>query len=59
MANSPEIHFLEEWLEEIRSKRPLSKLEVMQREMQTAIAREAYERAAELRDAIKAYHRPE
>ena len=54
-ANSPEISFLEEWLEEIRAKRPLSKLEIMQKEMQNAIAREAYERAAELRDAIKAY----
>ena len=45
--------FLDEWLEEVKSKRPLSKLEVMQREMQTAIAKELYERAAELRDAIK------
>ncbi|MGI8438351.1 MAG: UvrB/UvrC motif-containing protein, partial [Chthoniobacterales bacterium] len=50
---SSEIGFLEEWLEEVRSKRPLSKLEIMQREMEVAIARELYERAAELRDAIK------
>lgn len=50
---SSELAFLEEWLEEIRSKRPLSKLEIMQREMDAAIATEAYERAAELRDAIK------
>jgi len=28
-------------------------LEIMQREMETAIAKELYERAAELRDAIK------
>lgn len=55
MAQSPEISFLEEWLAEILSKRPLSKLEVMQREMENAIAREAYERAAELRDAINQY----
>ena len=54
---SQEIAFLEEWLGEIRSKRPLSKLEVMQKEMENAIAREAYERAAELRDAIKAYRK--
>ena len=54
VAHSPEISFLEEWLEEIKSKRPLSKLERLEREMQSAIAREAYERAAELRDAIKA-----
>lgn len=54
-AKSPEIAFLNEWLEEIGSKRPATKLEKMQREMERAIAVEAYERAAELRDAIKAY----
>ena len=50
---SSELAFLEEWLQEVSSKRPLSKLEIMQREMETAIAKELYERAAELRDAIK------
>lgn len=50
---SSEIAFLEEWLEEVSSKRPLSKLEIMQREMEGAIASELYERAAELRDAIR------
>jgi hypothetical protein len=50
---SSEIAFLEEWLEEVSAKRPLSKLEIMQREMEVAIASELYERAAELRDAIK------
>src|SRR6266513_884274 len=53
VSKSAEIAFLDEWLEEVRAKRPLSKLEVMQREMETAIAKELYERAAELRDAIK------
>lgn len=56
-GKSPEITFLEEWLEEVRAKRPLSKLETMQREMEKAIAMEAYERAAELRDEIKAYRK--
>lgn len=56
-ANSPELGFLSEWLEEVRAKQPLTKLEKMQREMDKAIAAEAYERAAELRDAIKAYGR--
>jgi len=51
VSKSSEIAFLDEWLEEVKAKRPLSKLEVMQREMQTAIAKELYERAAELRDA--------
>jgi hypothetical protein len=52
-ARSSEINFLNEWLQEVRAKRPLSKIEVMQREMETAVAKELYERAAELRDAIK------
>src|SRR5437867_1758442 len=52
-SKSSEINFLEEWLEEVRAKRPLSKVEIMQREMETAITKEMYERAAELRDAIK------
>ena len=51
---SPELSFLQEWLEEVRAKQPLTKLEKMQREMDRAIAQEAYERAAELRDQIKA-----
>jgi len=49
-----EVEFLNEWLEELRNKRPLSKLELLQREMDRAVASEAYERAAELRDAIRA-----
>jgi hypothetical protein len=52
-AKSSEIAFLDEWLEEVRAKRPLSKLEIMQREMESAINGERYERAAELRDQIK------
>jgi len=57
VANSPELGFLGEWLEEIRARTPLTKLEKMQREMDNAIANEAYERAAELRDQINAMHR--
>src|ERR1700719_4210766 len=53
VSKSSEIAFLDEWLEEVKAKRPLSQLEIMQREMETAIAKELYERAAELRDAIK------
>lgn len=53
VAKSSEIAFLNEWLEEVALKRPLSKLEVMEREMETAVAKELYERAAQLRDAIK------
>lgn len=53
VSKSSEIAFLEEWLDEVGAKRPRSKLEIMEREMETAIAKELYERAAELRDAIK------
>jgi excinuclease UvrABC helicase subunit UvrB len=51
-AKSSEIHFLDDWLKEVSAKRPRSKLEVMEHEMETAVAKELYERAAELRDAI-------
>ncbi len=51
---SPEIQFLTEWLEEVRQKKPVTKLERMQREMDEAIRDEAYEEAAKLRDAIRA-----
>src|SRR5881398_2602499 len=37
VSKSSEIAFLNEWLEEVKTKRPLSKLEIMQREMETAI----------------------
>jgi len=53
VSKSSEIAFLDEWLEEVKAKRPFSKLEIMQREMEAAIAKELYERAAGLRDAIK------
>ncbi len=56
---SSELAFLEEWLEEVSSKRPLSKIEIMQREMDIAVANESYERAAELRDAIKQLKTPD
>ena len=51
---SAELSFLDEWREELRAKRPMSKLEKMRREMESAIEHEAYERAAQLRDQIKA-----
>lgn len=51
---SPEIQFLNEWLDEVRGKKPVSKLERMQQEMDQAIREEAYEKAAKLRDAIRA-----
>jgi hypothetical protein len=55
VATSPEIQFLDEWLGELKVRRPVSKVEAWQREMDDAIAREMYERAAELRDMIRAH----
>jgi hypothetical protein len=52
-GQSPELGFLSEWMEEVRAKQPVTELEKMQREMDKAIASEAYERAAELRDQIR------
>jgi len=37
----------------VSAKRPRSKLEIMEHEMETAVAKELYERAAELRDQIQ------
>lgn len=51
---SAEVAFLDEWRDQLRAKRPVTKLEKLQREMEKAIAIEAYEKAAELRDAIRA-----
>jgi hypothetical protein len=53
IESSNELAFLSEWLKEIRDAQPLTPLEIMERDLQMAIAAEAYERAAELRDAIR------
>lgn len=49
-----EILFLQEWSERIQTNRPLSLEEKLRRELQSAIEEENYERAAQLRDQIKA-----
>ncbi len=53
IESSNEIAFLNDWSTEIRAAVPLTPLETMERELKRAIADEAYERAAELRDAIR------
>jgi hypothetical protein len=50
---SPEVASLENWLEEIRSKRPLSTRERLERALNEAVQREDYERAAKVRDELK------
>lgn len=52
--NSPEIKMLTQWLNQVRGQRPLTKKERLQKELSDAIAREQYERAAQLRDALRA-----
>ncbi len=50
---SPEVLSLQEWLEEIRAKRPLSARERLERALHDAIKCEDYERAAKVRDQLK------
>jgi len=50
---SSEAHSLDTWLEEIRVKRPLSQRERLERAVDEAVKSEDYEKAAEVRDALK------
>jgi len=48
-----EVQSLENWLEEIRARRPLSPRERLERALRDAINSEDYERAARVRDALR------
>ena len=50
---SDEIQQLQLWLEELREKRPLTAKEQLEQKMAAAVEREDYEKAAEMRDAIR------
>jgi hypothetical protein len=50
---SGELQSLENWLEEIRARRPLSPRERLERALHDAINSEDYERAAQVRDALR------
>jgi hypothetical protein len=50
---SGEVQSLENWLEEVRAKRPLSERERLERALADAVTSENYEKAAEVRDALK------
>jgi hypothetical protein len=50
---SGELLSLEEWLEEIRSKRPLSRREKLERALHEAVRSENYEKAAKVRDELR------
>lgn len=53
LAQSPEIMGLQHWLEEVERKRPLSRREQLERDLNDAVKREDYEKAAKVRDALK------
>ena len=53
LEQSPEIQVLEQWLADIRQRRPLSELEKLQHALKEAVGREDYEKAAQVRDALK------
>jgi hypothetical protein len=53
LEHSSEIHSLESWLEKIREDRPLTSRELLEKAIAEAVAKEDYERAAEMRDALR------
>jgi UvrB/uvrC motif len=53
-ADTSEIKSLAEWLAELRQLKPLTAVEKLNRELERAVEDEKYERAAELRDALRA-----
>ena len=50
---SGEVQSLQNWLGEIRARRPLSPRERLERALRDAINSEDYERAAQVRDALR------
>mgnify|MGYP003347178148 CR=1 FL=1 len=58
LDNSAEIGSLRNWLEEVRSRKPLSEREKLQRALAEAIQVEDYEKAAKVRDQLKKLRTP-
>ena len=52
-AQSQELQFLREWAEKVQQRKPLTPREKLQRALEQAVSEEAYERAAQLRDALR------
>lgn len=52
-SENAEVVSLREWLEELRKVKPMTPVEKLRHEMEQAVEAEKYERAAELRDAIR------
>ncbi|TMP96963.1 MAG: hypothetical protein E6L09_14135 [Verrucomicrobia bacterium] len=53
LEQSGEIQSLEGWLREIHAKRPLSERERLEHALDDAVRREDYEKAAQVRDALR------
>ena len=53
VEDSHELISLEDWLEDVQEKRPLSKREQLERQLEQALDLEQYEKAAELRDKLR------
>ncbi len=51
--DNSEVKSLSEWLADLRKLKPLTPVEELRREMERAVEDEKYERAAQLRDAIR------
>lgn len=52
-----EVHYLENWMGEINSARPLTKREKLELALHEAVRQENYEKAAEVRDKLKNLNR--
>jgi hypothetical protein len=52
-AESQELQFLREWAEKVRQRKPLTPREKLQKALEEAVRSEAYEKAAQIRDALR------
>ncbi len=53
LEQSGEIHSLESWLQDVQAKRPLSERERLENALNEAVRLEDYEKAAQMRDALR------
>ena len=53
LEQSGEIHSLEAWLQDVQAKRPLSERERLEHALNEAVRLEDYEKAAQVRDALR------
>src|SRR6266446_3025541 len=53
LEQSPEIQALQHWMDEVKSRRPLSRREQLEQDLHEAVNKEDYEKAARVRDALR------